>query len=159
MALYNPASLGNTIYIRNGTVGIGTSSPNYKLTVNGAACDSDGSLSACSSDERLKENIVPIKNATGYLGEFNPVEFNFKGSSKKTRGLIAQDVQKIHPELILPAGDGYITYDDPGFKYLLIKAVKEQQEQIETNEREISEEKTLLLRLLSIINTSNTKRR
>jgi hypothetical protein len=110
----------------NGNVGIGTTDlGSYKLYVNGAACDSDGTLSACSSDIRLKENIKPIENALDYLADFKPVEFNFIGEKKKRIGLIAQDVKKVHPELIVEMPDGYITYEDPGFKYLLIRAVQE----------------------------------
>jgi len=60
------------------------------------------------------------------------VEFNFIGEDEKLTGLIAQDIQEVYPELVFNTGEeDYITYNDPGFKYLLIKAVQEQQDQIE----------------------------
>jgi len=96
------------------------------LYVAGAACDSDGSLGTCSSDRRLKENIIPIENAVEYLIKFNPVNYNFIGQSETLSGLIAQDVEAIDPSLIMPTGEeDYITYTDPGFKYILIQAIKE----------------------------------
>ncbi|GAJ20911.1 unnamed protein product, partial [marine sediment metagenome] len=78
------------------------------------------------------ENIKPLDNAVEYLKPFKPVQFNFIGKDKKLIGLIAQDIQEVYPELIFDTGDeDYITYNDPGFKYILIKAIQEQQAQIE----------------------------
>lgn len=46
-----------------------------------------------SSDERLKENIEPVK--TGVITELDGVSFSWKKDGRKSSGFIAQDVQKI----------------------------------------------------------------
>ncbi|MBD3204241.1 hypothetical protein GF327_08145, partial [Candidatus Woesearchaeota archaeon] len=91
----------------------------------GGICSQDGNIHSCSSDERLKENIRPIENAVEYLSEFEPVEFTWKDSKEASLGLIAQDVEETHPELVVENAKGYKSYNDPGFKYMLIQAVKE----------------------------------
>lgn len=59
------------------------------------------------SDERLKEDIEPIGET--YDGT-NIVKFRYKGSPHKQIGLIAQDVERKHPEAVGLAG-GYKTVD------------------------------------------------
>jgi hypothetical protein len=111
----------------SGNVGIGTSSPNYLLTVNGAACDSDGALSSCSSDERLKENIKPIENGLDLIMKLEPKSFNFIGKNTTQAGLIAQDVQKINPDWITSSDTpGYMSWNDNGFiQWSTVKAIQE----------------------------------
>jgi hypothetical protein len=62
------------------------------------------------SDERLKENIEPIGKT---FDGMNIVKFNYKGDKQKQIGLIAQDVEKHHPEAVGLAG-GYKTVDYDG---------------------------------------------
>ena len=59
------------------------------------------------SDARLKDNIEPIGKT--FDGE-NIVKFSYKGSPQKHIGLLAQDVEKRHPEAVGLAG-GYKTVD------------------------------------------------
>jgi len=59
------------------------------------------------SDKRLKEDIEPIGET--YDGQ-KIVKFRYKGESGKQIGLIAQDVEKRHPEAVGLAG-GYKTVD------------------------------------------------
>ena len=59
------------------------------------------------SDERLKDDIEPIGKT--FDGE-NIVKFRYKGSPQKHIGLLAQDVEKHHPEAVGLAG-GFKTVD------------------------------------------------
>ena len=59
------------------------------------------------SDERLKDNIQPIGKT--FDGQ-DIVKFNYKGSPNKQIGLLAQDVEKKHPEAVGLAG-GFKTVD------------------------------------------------
>ena len=59
------------------------------------------------SDERLKDNIQPIGKT--FDGQ-EIVKFNYKGSPNKQIGLLAQDVEKKHPEAVGLAG-GFKTVD------------------------------------------------
>jgi len=121
----------------NGAVGIkqAGSLGSYELYVNGDACDSNGALSTCSSDRRLKENIKTLENATELLLKLSPKTFNWQEDGKADTGLIAQEVQEVYPEWVVEKEDGFISYDDPGFKYILIRAVQEQQDIIEDQEQ------------------------
>ena len=59
------------------------------------------------SDERLKEDIEPIGKT---FDGTNIVKFRYKGSPHKQIGLLAQDVERKHPEAVGFAG-GYKTVD------------------------------------------------
>jgi hypothetical protein len=86
--------------------------PSLITTVNGGTVKtsstklyfnpSSGTLSATSlnslSDENLKENIKSLDKQV--LQEINPVEFTWKDSGNKSYGIIAQDLEKILPELV-----------------------------------------------------------
>lgn len=54
------------------------------------------------SDQNLKDNIQPIpENKTQNLKNLEPKEFTYNGNNeKKHYGFIAQDVEKIYPELV-----------------------------------------------------------
>jgi hypothetical protein len=134
-----------------GNVGIGTTSPGYKLTVAGAVVPTvDGTYnlgtSALSwnvlyyktatqtSDRRMKTNIKPLKYGLKEVLALKPVSYNWKKtpSTDPKIGLIAQDVRKIVPEVV----NGDEKKETLGMNYaelvaVLINAVKEQQKQID----------------------------
>ena len=63
----------------------------------------DGSTSwSGTSDERVKDNIVEITNATDKLKDLRCVSFNWTWDEDKTThlGLLAQDVEKVFPEVV-----------------------------------------------------------
>lgn len=101
------------------------------------------------SDERLKENIEDIPSElANSLKSLNPVSYNFKSDSilladkdakeyKDTHyGLLAQDVQKVFPNLVYER-DGILSINYIELIPLLIKAVNAQQEQIDELQAEI----------------------
>jgi hypothetical protein len=83
-----------------------------------------------SSDEQLKENISTIQNPIDKVNALRGVDFNWKENGKKQIGVIAQEVEKILPELVEMRPDGYkgVHYDN--IVGLLIEAIKEQQKEI-----------------------------
>ncbi|MBU0535301.1 tail fiber domain-containing protein [Patescibacteria group bacterium] len=120
----------------SGNVGIGTTGPGYTLTVAGTAWVTSGAWSG--SDVRWKENIQPIAGALDKVLQLSGVFYNWrkdefpenKFDDKTHLGLIAQDVEKIVPELVTTGPDGYKGLDYNGLAPLLIGAVQEQQGQI-----------------------------
>jgi hypothetical protein len=90
-------TLGDS-YLNGGDVGIGQTSPAYKLDVTGTI-RATGDVIAFS-DRRVKENIKTIDNALEKVINLRGVEFNKIGENKKSIGVIAQEVEKILPEVI-----------------------------------------------------------
>jgi hypothetical protein len=136
----------------SGNVGIGTTSPQRKLHVRTTADeapvrfeDSSGYCEinpisttwSCTSDERLKDNIrdlatVQIGTSTDEtvlerISNLRPVAFTWKSDESQTdrTGLIAQEVEKIFPDLVNTDERGYKSVSYGGFTVYIISAVKE----------------------------------
>ncbi len=119
-----------------GNVGIGTTSPSYTLQVNGTAWVTSGAWSG--SDQRWKKNIQPIANSLDKVLQLSGVSYDWRADefpannfdNKTHLGFIAQDVEKIVPDLVTTGADGFKGIDYSGFSSLLVNAVKEQQTQV-----------------------------
>ena len=90
-----------------------------------------------NSDRRLKEDINPIQYGLKEVLEINPVKYKWieKRGGKKDIGVIAQDIEKIIPEIVqenkaLNSDEMIKSVDYGKMVAVLIKAVQEQQEQI-----------------------------
>jgi len=87
-----------------------------------------------TSDIRLKTNIKPIDDPLAKVIQIEGVSFNWKQDNRPALGVIADQVEKILPQLV--HGDDPKTVNYNGLIGLLIEAVKEQQTQIDNlNER------------------------
>tara|TARA_Y100000114_G_scaffold11190_1_gene8926 strand:+ start:503 stop:1885 length:1383 start_codon:yes stop_codon:yes gene_type:complete len=95
------------------------------------------------SDERLKENIKIIENPIEKIKDLKGVTFTYKKDGEKSTGLIAQDLEKVLPEAVYTSEtiaderEGIEAEEHLAIRYgntvgLLVEAIKEQQEQIET---------------------------
>lgn len=88
-----------------------------------------------SSDEKLKDNITKYENALDTINAIKGVSFDWKRNGKKSGGIIAQDVQKVLPELVkevkdLDSDDTHLTVDYNAIIGVLVEAVKELSEQV-----------------------------
>jgi len=112
-------------------------------------CDGDViAASTTISDKRLKDNIITIDNGLSLINQIRGVKFDWnKGGRKGQRdiGLIAQEVEKVLPELVrekkmaLIDDKEYLTVDYDKMVAVLVEAVKEQQVQIEELKEDIKE--------------------
>ena len=70
--------------------------------------DSDGQLGTVSSSRRYKTDIQPIEQASESILALKPVSFRYKVHKDTTPnfGLIAEDVAKINPDLVIYDADG-----------------------------------------------------
>ncbi len=90
-----------------------------------------------SSDERLKENITNIKEPLQKLSYINGVEFDWipkegiHSNEGHDVGVIAQEIEKVLPELVTDRENGFKAVRYEKIVALLIEAVKEQQLQID----------------------------
>ena len=93
------------------------------------------------SDYRLKENVIPLKDGLDRLNKLNPVQFDWKKSQETDEGFIAHEVQEIVPYVVKGEKDGeeIQTMDYGKLTPLLVKAIQEQQAQIEILKTEIQE--------------------
>jgi len=57
------------------------------------------------SDEKFKTNIVTIPNALASVSKLNGVSFNWKDTGSKSFGVIAQEIEKVIPELVSQEGN------------------------------------------------------
>ena len=91
-----------------------------------------GNITA-NSDISLKDNITPIPNALDKVLQIRGVTFNRNDIEDNPRhaGVIAQEVEKVLPEVVSEGEDGIKSVAYGNMVSLLIEAIKEQQEQID----------------------------
>jgi len=119
----------------DGNVGIGTTNPGERLEVNGNV---KASAFLYSSDINLKQNIQNIPNALQKIQQLNGVYFQWKESGKDGVGVIAQDIEKVFPELVATdPNTGLKSVSYGNLVAPLIEAIKEQQKQIDELKAEI----------------------
>jgi hypothetical protein len=84
-----------------------------------------------TSDERAKTNIEEIKDSLTKIDTLRGVEFDWKKDNTHDVGVIAQDVQKVLPEVITTNAEGYLGVRYEKLAGLIIEAIKELSEQVE----------------------------
>ena len=94
-----------------------------------------GDVTAFStSDERLKDNVTPIGSAIDKINQIGGYEFDWNNSSEHSGhdvGVIAQEIEKVLPEVVVDRDTGYKAVRYEKIVALLIQAIKEQQLQID----------------------------
>ena len=113
-----------------------------RIGVNTAASGTAGSIIAtndiiayASSDERLKENVTLLSNPIDKISQIKGIEFDWSDESYDHLaghdvGVLAQDVEKVLPEVVATRDDGYKAVRYEKMVPLLIEAIKDQQVQI-----------------------------
>ena len=90
------------------------------------------------SDKTLKENIKPIDNALDKVEKLQGVTFDWKEQDitnlKEDIGFIAQDVQKVLPELVRENKDGKLSLRHQGIIPVLLEAIKELSDKVKALE-------------------------
>lgn len=108
----------------------------------------DGSYSAIS-DERMKTNIQDMTSVLTKIKALHPVTYQFKNNNNQTlyHGFIAQQVQKILPDLVTHTiikerNLDLYSLNYSGFGVIAIKGIQELQEIIEEQQKELNTLKT-----------------
>lgn len=73
-----------------------------------------------------------LSNINGKYYEWNEKMIELTGQSGYEYGVIAQEVQKEFPEIVKMGNDGYLTVDYIQLIPILIEAVKELKQEIDT---------------------------
>ena len=98
-----------------------------------------------SSDKRLKTNIQKIKKPLEKILKLNGMSFewkrdiNEKVENKTNIGIIAQEVEKVLPEIVKKRDDGYLAVKYEQLVPVLIEGIKEQQEQIDELKKKLED--------------------
>ena len=98
-----------------------------------------------SSDLRLKDNVEVIKGSLDKIGEIRGVEFDWNDQSPgwaRERGhdvgVIAQEVQKVVPEIVVERKSGYLGVDYKRLVPLLIESIKELKQEVENLKKKVN---------------------
>jgi len=124
--ILNCAGNGHISFTDNGVEGM-------KLLNNTLSVQGDV-VAYSSSDYRLKDNVKEIDNALDKVSQIRGVEFDWNEKQSVYEGhdigVIAQEVEKVAPEIVVTRDDGYKAVNYQKLTALLIEAVKELKEEI-----------------------------
>ena len=139
---YTGTTAGVAFVIGNGDLdtsnGLAGNNPSNAFVVN---YDGSATLSGdltINSDARLKSSIISLGNTLAKLLLIDGKSYTTKTNESKSKiGLLAQDVQKVFPELVKTTNDKNktLSVNYQGLIPVLINAIKEQQKQIKELKR------------------------
>jgi hypothetical protein len=138
----------SNIYQSSGNIGIGTAAPQAQLHVYAASgvvaefqdganlCTHTASSSSetvsCSSDMRLKKDIVDSGSGLSWLGNMRVRDFTIKSTGERRTGVIAQEMQVTHPDMVHMGSNSFYTVDEPN-PWKFVKAIQELKALIDTD--------------------------
>jgi hypothetical protein len=119
-------------------VGVGTSAPDQKLSVNGDASKIGGGSWLAFSDERLKNIKGNFTSGLSAVMQLQPLRYEYRRdnllglkSEGEHIGFGAQALQKIIPEAVTRSESGYLMVNNDPVIWTMLNAIKEQQKEIE----------------------------
>lgn len=135
----NMSLSGNTLYVGNLTGGATT------LSV-----DANGNIIRTASDARLKRKVVTIDSALSKVLKLRGVSYNWidtaKYGSKSEIGFIAQEIEKVVPEVVSNGGV-YKSVNYPLLTALLAEAIKTQESTINDLKKQLKDQNARLTRI------------
>ena len=125
---------GNIIIPDSGTVGSSTDNDAMTIASNGNVTFSQdltvsGDITV-SSDQRLKSNIKSLGSTISKLMQIDGKTYTIKNNGIEKIGILAQEVQKVFPELVSEDDNEMLAVNYQGLVPVLINALKEQDEKI-----------------------------
>ena len=154
----NRGVAGDTSRIRIGTNGTHTST--FIAGIRGApvasgvpvVVSSNGQLGTVTSSERFKQNIKPMEKASEAIMALKPVTFRYKGEFDPERipqfGLIAEQVEKVNPDLVVRDDDGKVmTVRYEAVNAMLLNEFLKEHKKVEEQDREVQEQKAMIAQI------------
>jgi hypothetical protein len=127
----------------------------YGTTITGSAVyvTPSGQLGVLASSERFKTDVQAMGSTSNKLEELRPVTFKLKADPEGATqyGLIAEEVAKVYPELVVRGADGRVD----GVRYeelapMLLNVVQQQQTTLAIQAQQIAEMQRQLAQLMEI---------
>ena len=124
-------------------IGAGTDPSSIQLQVTGQIASTDNITAYYSSDISLKDNLRPIENALFKVNQIAGYEFDWNEKSHQIQqdkghdvGLVAQEEEKVLPEVIQIREDGIKAIAYEKVVPLLVQSIKELTKRVEELEDE-----------------------
>jgi hypothetical protein len=124
------------------SVGIGTTTPDNLLTVNGTADKPGGGSWGTFSDGRLKTVDGSFGSGLAQVLQIHPIRYRYKPENdlgirdaEEHIGVVAQDVQRVIPEAVTKNNKGYLLVNNDPIIWSMVNAIKEQQREIKRQQR------------------------
>jgi len=134
------------ILTANNRVGIGTATPDQKLSVNGDASKSGGGSWQIFSDERLKNFRGSFSRGLKEVMQLQPMRYEYRQNNSlglkslgEHVGFGAQTVQNVIPEAVTTSESGYLMVNNDPIIWTMLNAIKEQQKEIVELKRQIQQ--------------------
>jgi hypothetical protein len=149
------------------TIRIGTSGTQSKTFVAGIRgittgnadalpvfIDSAGQLGTLSSSERFKDHIKPMDKTSEAILSLRPVTFHYKNDTGGTSqfGLIAEDVAKVNPDLVVRDSQGEIyTVRYEAVNAMLLNEFLKENRKVEQQDRKLQEQEATITQLRATV--------
>ena len=122
------------------------SSPSFHhVSASGDVVAAGDVVAYYTSDIRLKDNVEVIKGSLDKIEGIRGVEFDWNEKSPgwaKERGhdvgVIAQEVQKVLPEVVVERKSGYLGVDYKRLIPLLVESIKELKQEVENLKKKVN---------------------
>jgi len=133
------ANSANTLFVIGNGSQSWSKSDAFKVMANGDTTVSNdltvGGDIVVSSDARLKANIVSLGSTLAKLLLIDGKSYTMKKNGKQKIGVLAQDIQKVFPELVTTNDKDMLAVNYQGLVPVLINALKEQDDKISRLEK------------------------
>jgi len=164
------SSAGTAVTTVNSNLKVGTVTAD-KITMNGGDFMVAGDAEikgilwaydvATASDQRLKANITTLTGVLEKINQLRGVSYVFKDQKKYATGpqvgLIAQELQKVYPELVSKGADGYLGVNYSQLTAVLVQAIKEQQKQISIQSELLAKQQQQINEIQKTLNALSSK--
>jgi hypothetical protein len=103
------------------------------------------------SDVHLKKNISLLQNSLQKIIQLNGYNYYWKNKNSDTSlqtGVIAQEVKKVIPDLVVADAEGMLSVNYMGLIPYLIQSIKEQQGEIILQKAEVTQQKEMINQLM-----------
>ena len=114
-----------------------------QLDVSGSFYATGDVVAYASSDERLKDNLIPIGNPNEKIKQIGGYEFDWNENQNTYKGhdvgVIAQEIEKVLPEVVTTRDNGYKAVKYEKLVALLIESNKELINRVEELEKKLED--------------------